>query len=166
MMKMKFKLTTLFGAIALLLTACSQPAETPKAAEIDMDKLKVEIQAMEDAYAAAEKVKDADGVVAYYSDDANSYGRNNEPTMGKTAIRDSIKARLERDTTNAMNVYKVIDLYAAGNMAVEIGSWTELDSAGGLMNKGYYMSYFEKRDGKYLCVRDMNVTTKPKKDDN
>lgn len=166
MMKMKFNHTTLFGALTLLFASCSQPAETPKAESIDMDKLKVEIQAMEDAYAAAEKAKDADGVVAYYSDDANSYGRNNEPTMGKAAIRDSTKARMEKDTTNSVNVYKVVDLFAAGNMAVEIGSWTELNAAGDATSKGYYMSYFEKRDGKYLCVRDMNVTTKSKKDDN
>ena len=48
-------------------------------------------------------------------------------------------------------------------MLVEIGSWTELSPAGAEVNKGHYMSYFQKRDGKYVCVRDMNVTSSPAK---
>lgn len=39
-----------------------------------------------------------------------------------------------------------------------------MDSTGTEKEKGFYMSYFQKRDGKYLCVRDMNVTTKPEKE--
>ena len=149
--------------ILLFVVACSQPpAEAPaEAPAIDMEALKTEIQAMEDAFSAAEKVKDADGVVAYYSDDAVSYSRNEEPTVGKAAIRDRIADRLAKDSLNYSNVYKVIDLFADGNMAVEIGSWSEVDSAGTEKNKGYYMSYFEKRDGKYVCVRDMNVKVTP-----
>src|SRR5512144_762218 len=71
-------LTILSCIFALIFSACSTPSE--KAASVDIDKLKVDIQAMEDAYAAAEKAKDADKVVAYYSDDAVSYNRNEEPT--------------------------------------------------------------------------------------
>ena len=48
-------------------------------------------------------------------------------------------------------------------MIVEIGSWTEMSPAGAEVNKGHYMSYFQKRDGKYVCVRDMNVTSNPAK---
>jgi uncharacterized protein (TIGR02246 family) len=126
-----------------------------------MDELKVEIQKLEDAFAAAEKAKDADGVVAYYSDDAISYGRNSEPSVGKAAIRQKVAEGLAKDTTGSTNVYKVVDLFAEGDMVVEIGSWTEMDAAGAEVKKGYYMSYFQKRDGKYLCVRDMNVSAMP-----
>jgi hypothetical protein len=31
------------------------------------------------------------------------------------------------------------------------------------VNKGHYMSLFQKRDGKYVCIRDMNVTSSPAK---
>ncbi len=163
-MKKSFKWTQLPVALVLLfVVACSQPpAEAPA---IDMEALKTEIQAMEDAYAAAEKAKDADGVAAYYSDDAVSYSRNEEPTVGKAAIRDRIADRLAKDTLNVTNVYKIVDLFAEGNQAVEIGSWTEMDSTGTEINKGYYMSYFEKRDGKYVCVRDMNVKVEPAKEE-
>lgn len=85
---------------------------------------------MEDAFAAGEKAKDAAAVAAYYSDDAISYGRNSEPVSGKAAIQAKIADDIAKDSTNSSNVYKVVDLFADGNMAVEIGSWTRLDSTG------------------------------------
>jgi uncharacterized protein (TIGR02246 family) len=160
MTKTKNYAVALLGAATFFFVSCSNPApEAPKA--INLDELRVEIQAMEDAYAAGEAAKDADAVVAYYSDDAVSYNRSEEPTVGKEAIRARIAERMAKDSSNSKNVYKVVDLYADGDMAVEIGSWTEMDSTGAESAKGYYMSYFQKRDGKYLCVRDMNVKIAP-----
>jgi uncharacterized protein (TIGR02246 family) len=161
MKKVKSKVTLLISMVAVLFASCGTPPEAPKA--INMDELKVEIQKMEDAFAAAEKAKDADAVAAYYSDDAVSYGRNSEPSVGKDAIKAKIAEGLAKDTIGSTNVYKVVDLFAEGDMVVEIGSWTEMDAAGAEIKKGYYMSYFQKRDGKYLCVRDMNVSTMPVK---
>ena len=130
---------------------------------VDMEKITVEIQAMEDAYAAGEKAKDADAVAAYYSDDAISYSRNIQPLSGKAAIRENIANNIANDTTGNYNVYKIVDLFVEGNTAVEIGSWTEFDSSGNELENGNYMSYFQKRDGKYICVRDMSTTTSPVK---
>lgn len=158
-MKSKFQLVLLSGLSALLFSACAEK----KAATIDIEKLKPEIQAMEDAYAAAEKAKDAAGVVVYYSDDAINYNRNEEPTSGKAAIQARVADRLAKDTTGNYNVYKIVDLFAEGNMAVEIGSWKVLSPSGTETDKGHYMSYFQKRDGKWVCVRDMNVTSNPAK---
>ena len=161
-MKMKIQLTVLFGMITFLLTSCTTPVEAPKS--IDLVKLKVDIQKMEDAFAAAEKAKDANAVVAYYSQDAISYNRNDEPASGISAIKEKIAKNIAKDTTGNYNVYKIVDLFAEGNMAVEIGSWTVLNPSGAEVKKGHYMSYFQMRDGKYLCVRDMNVSSKPEKE--
>lgn len=161
-MKTNIKLVSLIVLTVLAFTACKAPV-TPET--IDMDQLKVEIQAMEDAYAAGEKAKDADAVVAYYSDDAVGYGNNRKPLSGKAAIRANIAERLASDTLGHYNVYKVVDLFAEGKMAVEIGSWTEFDASGNKVDNGHYLSYFEKRDGKYLCVRDMSNTMSPAKKD-
>lgn len=157
-MKKTIGITGLIASAILLFTACTAPE---KKEVVDMEQLKAEIQAMEDAYAAGGKAKDADAVVAYYSDDAVSYGRNQVPLQGKAAIREDMASGFAKDTTGGYSVYKVVDLYAEGNMAVEIGSWTEFDAAGNEKEKGHYMSYFEKRDGKYVCVRDMNVSSSP-----
>lgn len=159
-MRSKFQKAMYFAATVLILSSCSNEKG---ATAIDLEKVKPEIQAMEDAYAAAEKAKDADKVMAYYSDDAVSYGRNRAPEVGKTAIKESLAKRLAADTVGNTNVYKIVDLFGEGNMLVEIGSWTEMNPAGAEINKGHYMSYFQKRDGKWVCVRDMNVTSSPAK---
>lgn len=159
-MRSKFLLVAVLAVTVLMFSACS-PEE--KTAAVDIEKVKAEIQTMEDAYASAEKAKDAEKVMAYYSEDAVSYGRNRAPEVGKAAIKESLAKRLAEDTTGNTNIYKVVDLFAEGDMLVEIGSWTEVNPAGAEVNKGHYMSYFQKRDGKYVCVRDMNVTSSPAK---
>lgn len=145
----------------VLFAGCQSKVTAPE--PINMESVKVEIQKMEDAYAAAEKEKNTEGVLAYYSDDAITYSRNREPLKGKDAMRKSIADRLAKDTSGNTDVYKVVDLFAEGNSAVEIGSWTTITPAGEEKEKGHYMSYFEKRNGKYVCVRDMNVSSMPEK---
>jgi len=155
----------LFGFLAFTAFILSSCATVEKEEAIDMTKVRTEIQAMEDAYAAGEKAKDADAVAAYYSDDAISYSRNNQPLSGKAAIRADIAKNIAKDTTDNYNVYKIVDVFAEGNSVVEIGSWTEFDASGSEKSNGNYMSYFQKRDGKYVCVRDMSTTTSPDKSD-
>ena len=157
-MRSKFQLAVLFVMSAFLFSSCSAPATEAKA--MDMDKTKVQIQAMEDAFSAAEKAKDANGVVAYYTDDAISYSRNHEPFTGKEAIKAHIAGELAKDTTGNVNVYKVVDLFGDENTLVEIGSWTVVNPSGTAVDKGHYMSCFQKQaDGSYKCVRDMNATS-------
>lgn len=160
-MRQTFRLPVLVTAAILFFSACQTPATETK--PVDMEKLKTEIQAMEDAYAAAEKAKDADGVAAYYADDATSYPREKAPQAGKAAIKEGIAKNIAEDTTGTHSVYKVVDLFAEGNMVVEIGSWTRLDSNGATTGSGHYMSYFQNRNGKYVCVRDMSVSSNPAK---
>lgn len=159
-MRKNMRLIGFLTFTALILAAC---ATTEKEEALDMEKVRAEIQAMEDAYAAGEKAKDANAVAAYYSDDAISYARNRQPLSGKAAIRDNIAEEIAKDTTGNYNEYKVVDLFADGDTAVEIGSWTEFDTSGNQVQNGNYMSYFQKREGKYVCVRDMSTTTSPVK---
>lgn len=149
--------------MAILISSCKTEEKTEMVEALDMDAITAEIQALEDAYAAGEKAKDADAVAAYYSDDAISYSRNTEPLSGKAAITANIAKNIANDTTGTYNVYKIVDLFANGDTAVEIGSWSEMDADGNEVANGNYMSYFEKRDGKYICVRDMSTTTSPVK---
>ena len=159
-MRKNMKLVGLMAVLAVIISSCATPE---KKEVIDLEKVRVEIQAMEDAYAAGQKAKDADAVAAYYADDAISYSQNQQPLSGRQAIRDDIASSIAADTTENYNVYKVVNLFAEGNMAVEVGSWTEFDASGNEKDNGNYMSFFQKQDGKYVCVRDMSTTATPLK---
>lgn len=157
---MNYKLSALVGITTFLFSACNnETAET----KVDEATVKTEIQAMEDAFAAGEKAKNVDAVAAYYADDATSFNRNEPPSVGMTAIKEKIAKGFQKDSTGDYNVYKLIDLYADGDHATEIGSFTKMNASGEKIENGYYMSYFEKRDGKYKCVRDMGITESPAK---
>lgn len=161
-MKRRIQMFLPLAFAALFFVACSD--NSTKTETVDTDKLKVEIQALEDAFSAGEKAKNVDSVVAYYSDNATSFSRNEPPSVGKEAIKAKIAKSIAEDTlAGSYNVYKVVDLYAEGNSATEIGSWTRFNAAGTELEQGYYMSYFLKKDGKYQCVRDMSVKTSPDK---
>lgn len=145
--------------VVVFLSACNAPTEAKmEPATIDMAKLTVEIQAMEDAFAAGEKAKDVDAVAIYYADDAISYNRNEPPSVGMASIKEKISKGFAKDSLGGNNVYKLVDLFAEGNGATEIGTWTRMSAAGVKEENGYYISYFQKRDGKYKCVRDMSMT--------
>ena len=160
-MSIKFQMPVLLGIIAMFFSACSTPATETKT--VDLEKVKTDIQAMEDAYAAGEKAKDVNAVAAYYADDATSYPRERAPQVGIAAIKEGIAKGFTGDSTKNYNVYKLVDLFAEGNMVVEIGSWNRMDSAGAKVSDGHYMSYFQNRNGKYVCVRDMSVSSNPPK---
>ena len=158
-MKKNHRFPVLLFLAFIFFSSCNSPSE-PK---VDMAKIKLEIQAMEDAFAAGEKAKNVDSVAIYYAENAISYNRNEPPSVGMVAIKEKISKGFTKDSTGDYNVYKVVDLFAEGNSATEIGSWTKMNAAGEKKENGYYMSYFEKRNGKYKCVRDMGVTESPAK---
>jgi len=161
-MKIKTQLTAFFLVTAFFLASCTNTTKAPETT-INLDSVKAEIQKLEDAYAAGDKAKDADAIAAYYSEDAISYSANEEPTVGKAAIRDRIAARIAKDTVGVVSSYKVVDVFAEGKQAVEVGTWVNTDASGKEIDKGHYMSVFEKRDGKYVCIRDMSVSSMPVK---
>jgi hypothetical protein len=49
-----------------------------------------------------------------------------------------------------------------GNQVVEIGYFKVVDSSNTPINTGNYMVLFEKRNGKYVSVRDMSSSDTPK----
>lgn len=121
------KLVAFFVGTTLIISACF----TKEKKEIlDMDMVKTEIQAMEDAYTAGEKANDVDAIAAYYSEDVISYGANKNPVTSRAAIRKNSASNIAKDTTVNQKVYKIVDLFAEGNSAVEVGSWTRFDAVG------------------------------------
>jgi ketosteroid isomerase-like protein len=123
----------------LLLNGCAVTADkhdhhaTPI---LDMEAVKSEIQKLENNFIKAEQNRDADGVVAYYAEDAVSYGPNMKPLVGKKAIRDAHAERFKTDTLTFQPVYNIVDLYASDDMVVEVGSWEMKSESGETLENG------------------------------
>ena len=149
------------GALSLLLTGCAAPP-APAPAPVDMAAITAEIQALEDAYAKAAVAKDADGIVAYYADDVVIYSREKEPVVGKAAIRQMLAEKMAKDTSGTTPSFKVLEIFMGNDQLTEIGSWTDTDAAGTVVDNGTYFSVFKKTGDKWQCIRDISVSAKPK----
>lgn len=163
-MKNKILKGIVLGIIMTIVIACN-PKKEEVAAEpeaVDTEKIKAELQAMENAFADAVNSGKPETIV-YYSEDATSYAQNKSPLVGKTAIDKSIKEENESMPKGGKVTYTVNEVHPSsdGNMVVEFGSYKVVDSTDAVKADGNYMSLFHKKDGKYVCVRDMSASILP-----
>lgn len=156
----------LMAFLVLLMLSCERKVEiTASSDAANNDKIKSEIQALENTYAAALTAGDADGVAAYYAVDAISYPQNEKPLVGKQAIRDNTAKEINESPKGMLVTFTTneIHLSADGNQVVEIGAYKVRDSTNTTKITGNFMSVFVKKDGKYLCIRDMASSDTPDK---
>lgn len=165
------KLTHVKTAAALLSFYCCtlscNPAETEKTTGLNTDssavvvkadpaQLKEEMQALETAWANADNARDVDALAAFYADDAISMVQNQPSLVGMAAIRKDIEASMAKRAKGTTIAYDVMDAYGAGDYATEVGKVTRKDSTGKVGYTGKYMAIWEKRNGKWLCIRDIS----------
>ena len=155
-------LAVIFASMAACNSTTEEPGkEEPVAAPaVDKEQIKKEIQAKEDEFAATYNA----GImkeIGYYADDAISFYQNRPPLVGKKAIVDYLKSDLVSNTNKIS--FKTNEVFVSndGNQVVEFGYFTVVDSTDKPVNTGNYMSLFEKRNGKYVSVRDMSASDKP-----
>lgn len=125
-------------------------------AKPDMTKVKADIQALESAWAAADNARNAAAVSAFYADDAISLSNNKPMLVGKAAILKDIEASLAKRPKGATVSYDIMDVFGDENTVTEVGKTTSKDATGKVFYTGKYMAIWEKRNGKYTCVRDIN----------
>ncbi|RYZ25043.1 MAG: nuclear transport factor 2 family protein, partial [Chitinophagaceae bacterium] len=164
-------LATVGVALFFIATSCNSNADKTTdgkdstgatASKPDNQKLKAEIQEIETAYANAQSAGDMDKVANYYAADAVTMP-NNLPMMSG---RDAIKKDLEEGYAKRKGTtvtYDVLDAFGCENYATEIGTSTRKDSTGKTIYTGKYMALWEKRDGKWVCIRD--ISNDDKKED-
>jgi len=167
-MKNKIVKGVLFVSAITVMFACNTKKEEPlEAAVVDKEQIKVDteqikkdIQARENAFAELYnkgEIKD----IGYYANDATSFYPNRAPLIGKPAIVEFLKSDMVKNSNKISFTTNDIFPSSDGNQIVEIGYFKLTDSANMVINTGYYMSLFEKRDGKYVCLRDMSASDMP-----
>lgn len=160
-MKKEIVKWVLLSCMVSLMISCSdskKEGSTATATTVDKEQIKKEIQAKEDEFAAtynAREIKD----IGYYADDARSFFQNRPALIGKEAIVEFLRSDLLVASSNKIS-FKTDEVFVSndGNQVLEVGYFKVVDSTNTTINKGNYMSLFEKRNGKYVCVRDMSAS--------
>jgi ketosteroid isomerase-like protein len=157
---MKNKIVTgiFLGYLSSLVISCNQP----EAPAVDKDQVKKDIQARENEFAEVYNSGHLKNI-GYYSDSAISFFPNREPLVGKKAIVDYLTSDLDSNTDKISFNTNEVFVSKDGNQVLELGSFKLVDSANTTLNSGNYMSLFEKRDDKYVCLRDMSASDMPLK---
>lgn len=159
-MKNKILNSIVFMTILACVIGCK-----PKTQEVAVDKeqIKNDIQAMENKMAEMYNNRELRGE-EYYADDATSFSQNKPPLTGKVAIDKSIEEDLKSFVKGNQIAFVANDVFPStdGNQVVEVGSYRVSDSTATPIYTGNYMALFEKREGKYVCIRDMAASDRPK----
>jgi len=159
-MKNKILKGLVFLSFMTLIIACNTKKAEPVAVVVDKEQIKNEIQARENAFAEIYN----SGVlknIGYYADDATTFFQNRAPLVGKEAIVEFLASDLTSNTDKISFTTKEVFVSSDGVQVVEIGYFQVVDSTNTAINTGNYMSLFEKRDGKYVCLRDMSASDIP-----
>jgi len=164
-MKKVFSKGLIVSSVLLLLISCKKEESTATVADtnqtkIDTNKIKEEIQAKENEFAATYNSGVAKSI-GYYDNDAVTYPQNSQPIIGKTAIVEYLKNQKSTKGTVVSFTTKDVFVSTDGGQVVEVGYYILKDSLQGIINSGNYMSLFIKKDGKYYCLRDMSTSNLP-----
>jgi uncharacterized protein (TIGR02246 family) len=145
------------SAFGFTLTSADKPTVTEQqmSSKPDMAKLKAEIQALESSWAAADNARNLNAVAAFYADDAVSLSNNKPMVVGKAAIKKDIEANMAKRPKGSTVSYDVLDVFGNENIVTEVGKSTFKDEAGKVTSTGKYMAVWEKRNGKFICIRDI-----------
>jgi len=148
------------GCIVSLVIACNAKKEEAAAPAVDKEQIKKDIQAKENEFAALYNSGEVKNI-GYYADDATSFYQNRPPLVGREAIVEYLKTDLISNSNKISFATNDVFVSNDGNQVVEIGYYKLVDSANTVINTGNYMSLFEKRNGKYLSLRDMSASDMP-----
>jgi len=161
-MKTKTLNSVILLCLMSLLFACDTKKADNNEAVIDKEQIKKEIQAKENEFAETYNSGVAKSI-GYYADDAITYAQNKTPLVGKSAIIEYLMEGLNSATESNKISFTTNEVFVSndGNQVVETGYYKVVDSINTLVNTGNYIVLFEKRNGKYVCVRDMSASDMP-----
>ncbi len=159
-MKHKLRKGLLFLYVMTLLSACTTKITAPAEVVVDKEQIKKEIQARENQFAEIYNSGELKNI-GYYAEDATIYAQNRAPIAGREAIIEYLSADIESNTDKISFTTREVFVSNDGNMVLEIGHYEVVDTTNAPINTGNYMCLFEKRDGQYVCVREMDASDMP-----
>lgn len=155
-MKKNILKVALLLSVILAAYACSTD-KAQKLTAADIELIKQEIQEKENAFAQIYNTGEVKKI-GYYADDAITYYQNMKPINGKKERQEFLATDINANTNMISFTTKEIFPSNDGMQVIEIGAYKVVDKEGAVLNTGNYMSLFEKRNGNYVCVRDMSAS--------
>ncbi len=160
-MKITGSIALTIFCLMITIVACQPKEEVAETPVIDIEAIKQEIQDKENQFAELYNRKEMKSI-GYYADDATTFAQNSPPLVGKPAIVEYLMENL--DTTNLNQItFTTHEVFPSsdGEQVVEIGYYKVVDGEGLTVNTGNYMTLFVKRNGQYVCLRDMSACDMP-----
>jgi len=159
-MKNMFVKGIVLGYLFLLMASCNTNEEKSTPVLIDKEQIKKDIQARENQFAEIYNSGELKKI-GYYADDAVTFYQNMPPIRSKEERLEFLKPDPSSNSNKIS--FTTIEVFPSkdGDQVVEIGYYTVVDSTNTAVHTGNYMSLFEKRDGQYVCLRDMSASDMP-----
>ena len=148
----------IMGIAFTTLIACNTKQAEP--VTIDKDAIKAEIQAKENEFADLYNSGEIKRI-GYYADDAVTFFQNRKPITSLEERAEFLKSDIDSNYNSI--TFTTLEIFPSsdGNMVLEVGQYKVMDTLKTVVNSGNYMSLFEKRNGKYVCLRDMSASDMP-----
>jgi ketosteroid isomerase-like protein len=159
-MKNKMAKGIVLGLLITSVMSCSPKKEEAVSTAVDKEQIKKDIQVREDEFAAAYNSGEFKGL-GYYADDAITFYQNKAPITNKDARLAFFKADLMSNSNKISFATTEVFPSSDGKTVLEIGHFQVSDSTKAAISTGNYMSLFEKRGDKYVCIRDMSASDMP-----
>lgn len=114
------------------------------------------IRASAPAWAANFNAGDADALAAMYWHDAVLQPPGAPAAKGSAAIREFFVGDVAATKAAGLtiNIPAAGDVHVTGDLAYEAGHYSVTDASGATVDTGKYIGVFQKRDGKWLYIRD------------
>jgi uncharacterized protein (TIGR02246 family) len=143
--------------LLMALAGCQKASE-------DTSADRAAVRANQVAWADAYNAGDVDKLAALYWEDAVVQPPGVPAAVGREAIRAFLAGDVSESKAAGLtlNMPDSGAIQVSGNLAYDAGGFTATDASGAAVATGKFLSVFQKRDGKWLFVRDTwNSDTPP-----
>lgn len=137
--------------LALLALHCSQRAPNTRAAD------EAAIRGVNPAWFKAYNAGDANSIVTLYADDAVVNAPGAAAARGHNAMRELLIKEIAASTAAGitLNAGPATDVGVSGDLGWEWGTFTVTDKSGATVDAGKYVTVLERKNGKWLIIRDI-----------
>jgi uncharacterized protein (TIGR02246 family) len=147
-----FRRLVVLAACFVALAACAKTGSTAPDTTADA----AAIRAVQDSWYKAYDAGDGAAIAALYTEDAVLSAPNKPALRGSASIREFyVKDAADFATTGSTATQgSTSDVGVSGDLAWQWGTYTIVDKSGATVETGKFTTLFQRKDGKWMIIRD------------